>query len=39
MAEVRENKPVIKGKDISPELEAEILGIAKYALDKMHTTQ
>lgn len=39
MAEVRESKPVIKAKDISAELEAEILGIARYALDKMHTTQ
>ena len=39
MAEVRESKPVIKGKDISPELESEILGVARYALDKMHTIQ
>lgn len=39
MAEAREQKPVIKGKDISPEMEVEILAIAKYALDKMHTIQ
>lgn len=39
MAEVRESRPVIKTKDISPEMEAEILAIAKYALDKMHTIQ
>ncbi len=32
-------KPVIKNKDISPDVEAEILAIAKYALEKMHTTQ
>ena len=39
MTEVRDSKPVIKAKDISPELEGEILGIARYALDKMHTIQ
>lgn len=39
MAEARDQKPVIKGKDISPEMEKEILDIAKYAIDKMHTIQ
>lgn len=39
MAEVREHKPVIKAKDISAEMETEIIAIAKYALDKMHTIQ
>lgn len=39
MAEVRESRPVIKAKDIAPEMETEILAIAKYALEKMHTTQ
>lgn len=32
-------KPVIKIKDISEELENEILSNAKSALEKMHTTQ
>jgi hypothetical protein len=39
MAESREQKPVIKAKDISPEMEVEIMGFAKYAIDKMHTIQ
>ena len=39
MAEVRESKPVIKAKDIGPEMEAEIIAIARYALEKMHTSQ
>jgi hypothetical protein len=39
MTEIREHKPVIKAKDISAEMETEILAIAKYALDKMHTIQ
>jgi hypothetical protein len=39
MAEARDQKPVIKGKDISPEMETEILAVAKYAIDKMHTIQ
>ena len=39
MAEVREFKPVIKGKEISAELEGEIIATARYALDKMHTLQ
>jgi hypothetical protein len=39
MAEARDQKPVIKGKDINPEMEREILDIAKYAIDKMHTIQ
>lgn len=39
MAEAREQRPVIKAKDISPEMELEILAIAKYAIDKMHTIQ
>jgi dynein light chain LC8-type len=38
-AETHETKPVIKIKDISEELEQEIISIAKYALDKMHTNQ
>lgn len=37
--EVHEAKPVIKIKDISEELEQEIISIAKYALEKMHTNQ
>lgn len=32
-------KPVIKNKDISPEMETEIIAMSKYALEKMHTTQ
>ena len=39
MQEIRENKPVIKARDINPEMEADILATAKYALEKMHTTQ
>jgi dynein light chain LC8-type len=39
MAEARELRPVIKGKDIGPEMEVEIIAIAKYAMEKMHTTQ
>ena len=39
MQELREMKPVIKGKEIAPEMEAEIIAISKYALDKMHTIQ
>jgi len=39
MAEVKESKPVIKAKEMSPDMETEILAIAKYALDKMHTIQ
>jgi hypothetical protein len=39
MTDFKESRPVIKNKDISPELESEIIGIAKYALDKMHTIQ
>ena len=39
MGEGKEFKPVIKNKDISPEMEAEIIAISKYALEKMHTTQ
>lgn len=39
MAEARDQRPVIKGKEISAEMEVEILAIAKYALDKMHTIQ
>ena len=37
--EPHEVKPVIKIKDISEELEKEIIDIARYALDKMHTNQ
>lgn len=32
MGEGKDLKPVIKNKDISPEMEAEILAISKYAL-------
>lgn len=39
MTEVRESRPVVKSKDIAPEMETEILAIAKYALEKMHTIQ
>jgi hypothetical protein len=39
MAEVKESKPVIKSKELSADMENEILAIAKYALDKMHTIQ
>jgi hypothetical protein len=39
MGEGKELKPVIKNKDITAEMEAEIISIAKYALEKMHTNQ
>jgi len=39
MTDVHESRPVIKSKEIAPDMETEIIAIAKYALEKMHTNQ
>ncbi len=39
MQETKELKPVVKGRDISPEMERDIIETAEKGLKKMHTIQ